>query len=276
MSRIKAMIALARPHNAAAATLSVAVGFSMTGARERPWLALAATAFTAAAGSVINDVYDVDIDRVNRPRRPIPAGAASLRLAVAEYVFFVAAALFVAVFLPDVARVWIFAWVLLLHFYSSRWKRMFLVGNVVVAAVGASGFLLGAAAGGDPAAGAIPAVFTFVFIVGREIVKDTDDIEGDRAAGARTFPVVSGRRAALTAALAIFIALCAAFPVPAYAGRYSLTYALIMLLSVVPMLVASIWIILRGRRLGLVGSLLKLGMFFGCAAFYFARTGSWR
>jgi geranylgeranylglycerol-phosphate geranylgeranyltransferase len=271
MRRIRGTIALMRPHNVAAAVLSVAVGFAMTGARDWPWLVLAATAFAAAAGNVINDIYDVEIDRVNRPKRPIPAGAASLRAAAVEYVFFVAAALFIAVFLAETARIWIFAWVILLHFYSARFKRMYLLGNAAVAAVGASGFLLGASAGGDAAMGAIPAAFTFVFIVGREIVKDTDDIEGDRAAGARTFPIVSGRRAALTAAIVVFIALCVAFPLPAYLGIYSLTYALIMLVSVVPMLAASVWIILRGRRLDLVGSLLKLGMFFGCVAFYFAR-----
>jgi geranylgeranylglycerol-phosphate geranylgeranyltransferase len=270
MRAIGGMIALLRPHNVAAAVLSVAVGFAMTGAAPWPWLMLAAAGCAAAAGNVINDICDVAIDRVNRPRRPIPAGAVSLRAAVAEYVALVAAALFIAVFLPDEVRAWIFAWVILLHFYSTRFKRMYLVGNAVVAAVAGSGFLLGAHAGGDVAAGAIPAAFTFAFVVGREIVKDTDDIEGDRASGARTFPIVSGARAALTAALVIFLALCFAFPLPAYVGIYTRTYAFIMLGSVVPLLVVSILMLLRGRRLGLVGSLLKVGMFFGCVAFYFA------
>lgn len=261
---------IVRLHNVAAAVLSVAVGFSMTGSHAWPWLVLAASAFAAAAGNVVNDIFDVEIDRVNRPRRPIPAGAVSVKAAVATYVVFVGAALYLAIFLPNVARVWIFAWVLLLHFYSTRFKRMYLVGNAVVALVAGSGFLLGAWAGGEVARGALPAAFTFVFVMGREIVKDTDDVEGDRAAGARTFPIVSGRAAALRVAIAIFIALCVAVPIPAYAGAYSLVYALVMLLSVVPILLVSIVLILRGRRLALVGSLLKLAMFFGCAAFYLA------
>jgi 4-hydroxybenzoate polyprenyltransferase len=139
--------------------------------------------------------------------------------------------------------------------------------------VAGSGFLLGSYVGGNVGTGAIPAAYTLFFVMGREIVKDTDDIEGDRQCSARTFPIVSGRRAALTAALAIFLALCIAFPVPAFVGIYGMAYALIMLLSVVPILLISIWIILKGRSLGAVSTLLKIGMFFGCVAFWFGPRG---
>ena len=80
---------------------------------------------------------------------------------------------------------------------------------------------------------------------------------------------VEGCRAALTTALVIFLALCISIPAPAFVGMYGMAYALIMLLSVVPILLISIWIILKGRSLGTVSMLLKIGMFFGCIAFYF-------
>jgi geranylgeranylglycerol-phosphate geranylgeranyltransferase len=150
---------------------------------------------------------------------------------------------------------------------------MYLAGNILVSAVAGSGFLLGAYAGGNVMTGATPAAFAFFFVMGREIVKDTDDIEGDRQCRARTFPIVSGRRAALTAALAIFLALCISIPAPAFVGMYGMAYALIMLLSVVPILLISIGIILKGRSLGVVSTLLKIGMFFGCIAFYFGPRG---
>jgi geranylgeranylglycerol-phosphate geranylgeranyltransferase len=147
---------------------------------------------------------------------------------------------------------------------------MYLAGNILVSAVAGSGFLLGAYAGGNVMTGATPAAFAFFFVMGREIVKDTDDIEGDRQCRARTFPIVSGRRAA---ALAIFLALCISIPAPAFVGMYGMAYALIMLLSVVPILLISIGIILKGRSLGVVSTLLKIGMFFGCIAFYFGPRG---
>ncbi len=269
MRKILSLIIVMRPHNVAAALLSVAVGFAMTGSTRWPWLVFAAAAFATAAGNTINDIYDVDIDRVNKPRRPLAAGALGTTAAIGLYAFFFAAAVFLMLFLPGEAAVWIGVWIVLLHIYSWRLKRMYLAGNVLVSAVAGSGFLLGAHIGGNVAAGAVPAAFTFFFVMGREIVKDTDDIEGDRICGARTFPIVSGRRAALTTALAIFLALCVAFPVPAFIGMYGRAYALIMMLSVVPILLVSIGIILGGRSLGVVSTLLKIGMFFGCIAFYF-------
>ncbi len=270
MQRILSLIIVMRPHNVAAAVLSVAVGFAMTGSTRWPWLVFAAAAFATAAGNTINDIYDVDIDRVNKPRRPLAAGDLSVNAAIGLYALFFAASVFLMLLLPGNAAIWIGVWVVLLHIYSWRLKRMYLAGNLLVSAVAGSGFLLGAYAGGNVMAGAAPAAFTFFFVMGREIVKDTDDIEGDRRCGARTFPIVSGRRAALTTALAIFLALCISIPVPSFVGMYGMTYALFMLLSVVPILLVSIGIILKGRSLGIVSTLLKIGMFFGCVAFYFA------
>jgi len=269
MRKLVSLIIVMRPHNVAAAVLSVAVGFAMTGSTHWPWLLLAAAACATAGGNTINDIYDVDIDRVNKPRRPVAAGTMSIKAACVLYIFFVAAAVFLAFFLPTDAAVWIGVWIVLLHIYSWRLKRVCLVGNLLVSVVAGSGFLLGAHAGGSLIAGVIPAAYTFVFNVGREIVKDVDDIEGDKACRARTFPIVSGRRSALTTALAIFLALCISLPVPSFLGYYRMAYGFIMLLTLVPILLISIRIILRGRSLGLVSSLLKFGMFFGCIAFYF-------
>jgi len=270
MRKTLSLIALLRPHNVAAAVLSVAVGFAMTGRGAWPWLIFAAAAFATAAGHTVNDIYDLDIDRVNKPKRPLPAGVLSVRAAWAQYFFLAAAAIFISLFLPRLAMVWVIAWVILLHLYSARLKRMYLAGNVLVAAVGASGFLLGAYAGGDIRTGVLPAAYTFLFIMGREIVKDAVDVEGDRACGAKTFPIISGVRPALVTAAAIFAALCIGFPLPTVLGIYSGMYGWIMLCTIVPMLLVSIWLVLRSRSLGLVSSLLKLGMFFGCVAFYFA------
>jgi geranylgeranylglycerol-phosphate geranylgeranyltransferase len=270
MRKVASLIVLLRPHNVAAAVLSVAVGFAMTGADRWPWLVLAAVAFATAAGHTVNDIYDLDIDRVNKPRRPLPSGKLSVRAAWAQYFVLAGGAVFISLFLPRLAMGWIIAWVVLLHLYSARLKRVFLAGNALVAAVGASGFLLGAYAGKSIGTGVLPAAYTFTFIMGREIVKDTADIQGDQSRGARTFPIVSGARPALVTAAAIFAALCITFPLPTELGVYGSVYGWIVLCTLVPMLLVSIWLVLRHRSLGIVSSLLKVGMFFGCAAFYFA------
>jgi 4-hydroxybenzoate polyprenyltransferase len=241
----------------------------MTGSGQWPWLVFAAAAFATAAGHTVNDIYDLAIDRVNRPRRPLVSGALSVRGAWIEYIVLVAGAVLVSIFLPRVAAVWIVAWVVLLHLYSAKLKRMFLAGNVLVALVAASGFLLGAYAGHDARAGFLPAAYTFLFVMGREIVKDAADLEGDKTFGATTFPIVSGTRPALVTAAAIFGCLCVTIPLPSELGIYRNLYALIMLCTLVPILIVSILFVLRNRSLGLVSSLLKVGMFLGCAAFFF-------
>jgi len=268
MRTLASVIAVLRPHNVAAAVLSVAVGFAMAGGGRWPWSLLAAAALATAAGHTVNDIYDLDIDRVNKPKRPLPAGALSLGAAWVQYFVLVVGTIAVALTLQRLAAVWVAAWIVLLHLYSARLKRMYLAGNVLVSAIGASGFLLGASAGGDIRAGFVPAAYTFFFIMGREIVKDTADIEGDRASGARTLPIVSGARPALLAAAAIFAALCVAFPLPAELGYYEAAYGWIMLSTLVPILLVSVWLVLGNRSLALVSSLLKLGMFLGCVAFY--------
>ena len=263
------LVIVVRPHNVAAALLSTGVGFSMATTGYWPWTLLAAVAIAAAAGNTINDIYDIDIDRINKPRRPLPSGAVSVRAVTARYAGLLVAAVGVRLSLPPTQAVWIAAWIVLLHCYSSFCKRFYIAGNLLVAAVSASGFLLGAYAGGSIEAGAVPAVFTFLFVMGREIVKDCDDIDGDRLAGAKTLPVLAGRCLSLRVAAAVFAALIVLFPLPSLHGVYRSGYAVVIVLSVMPILIVSLILSLRRRSLGLMSMLLKTGMFFGILAFYF-------
>ncbi len=270
MNKFLSLFLVIRPHNVSAAVLSTGVGFSIAGSTHWPWRLLASVAVATAAGNVVNDLYDIDIDRINKPRRPLPSGALTPRTVKVLYVVLLCALVLLIYYLPAVQAVWIITWAVLLHLYSSSLKRIFLVGNVLVSAVSASGFLLGAFVGGWMSAGVIPACFTFIFVMGRELVKDCEDLGGDSSCGARTLPVVSGERTALAAAVVIFSVLAVCFPLPYLLGLYGKGYGLIIMLSVVPILVVSIVLSLRVRYLGLVSTLLKLGMFFGIVAFYFA------
>ena len=90
----------------------------------------------------------------------------------------------------------------------------------------------------------------------------------------RTVPVVSGPGAALYASGAIFALLAAAIPVPWILGVYGNAYIYVMLLSVLPVLVVSCALCMRRKSPGLVSFLLKLGMFFGVAAFYLGSIGA--
>jgi 4-hydroxybenzoate polyprenyltransferase len=76
LSMLRAYLQLLRPANVATALADVLAGFAIAGLANRPalpWLLLA-TAALYAGGIVLNDVFDRDIDRVERPERPIPSG----------------------------------------------------------------------------------------------------------------------------------------------------------------------------------------------------------
>ncbi len=269
MHRLFDLVRLIRLHNVAAAVLSVAVGYSIAGGARAPWMLLTGVATATAAGYVINDIYDRDIDGINKPWRPFPSGSLSTLSGWILYAILTASTVALALNLPVLQGAWIAVWILLLHLYSVRLKRAYLTGNLLVSIVSASGFLLGACAGGKAAAGTIPAGFAFLFSMGREFVKDTDDIEGDRWGGARTVPIVSGEQRALRISALLFVLLTLSFPLPWIAGIYGNLYALVMTCTVVPILVVSAWFSWRARHLGLVSGLLKLGMFCGMIAFYF-------
>ena len=253
----------------AAAVLSVAVGNTMAGGGGLPAWLLLTTALVTAAGNVINDWFDRDIDSINKPGRPIPSGGVTPRAALVLYSVLLAAMAACLTRLSAPQALWAGAWAVLLHLYSWKAKRIFLAGNLLVSAVVSSAFLLGAFAAGDITAGVVPAIFTFFFVMSRELVKDTEDIEGDRLCGARTVPVLSGPDRALSAAAAILVLLAVAIPLLYMKGLYGKAYLVTMLISVLPVLVVSCVLCLRRKSPSVVSLLLKLGMFFGVAAFYF-------
>jgi geranylgeranylglycerol-phosphate geranylgeranyltransferase len=273
MQRLFNLVLLIRPHNVAAAVLSVAVGYGIASGGMAPWSLLAGVATATAGGNVINDIQDRDIDRINKPWRPFPSGSLSPGSGWVLYAVLVVLTVLIIIRLPILHAAWIASWIILLHLYSTQLKRIYLAGNILVSIVSASGFLLGASAGGTASAGVIPAGFTFFFVMGREFVKDTDDIEGDRAYGARTVPIVSGEEKALRISALVFTLLALSFPLPWIAGIYGTLYALIIVCTVVPILLVSAWFSWRGRSLGRVSGLLKLGMFCGMLAFYFGPRG---
>jgi geranylgeranylglycerol-phosphate geranylgeranyltransferase len=143
-----------------------------------------------AAGNVINDFFDSEIDTINRPDRPIPSGAVSREAARGFAVTLFLAGILVSFFTNSLCfGIAIFNSILLIA-YAAKLKSTPLIGNIVVAYLSASIFLFGGALNGlDGLVRIIPiAAITFFAILSRELLKDAEDVEGDRAGGADTVP----------------------------------------------------------------------------------------
>jgi len=219
-------------------------------------------------GNSLNDLCDLEEDRRNRPSRPIPSGRTRPMTAGIWAGVLFASGLSVALPLGRPFLVALSA-VGLLVLYDVLLKRLPLVGNLAVALLGGTAFLYGGMAVGRIEGALVPAVLAFLLHLGRELIKDAEDVEGDREAGARTLAVVHGRNSSLRWASGTLLLTAVLAPLPFLLGMYSWPYVVVVLLGVDPVLAYVVYILLGypdGRTLGRLSRILKANMLLGLAA----------
>jgi 4-hydroxybenzoate polyprenyltransferase len=170
--------------------------------------------FIAAGGYVINDYFDVPIDQYNKPNKMIVTKHISEDHAFYLYLVLSAlgiiAALIVAISIGRFTLIFyqIFP-VVVLWIYAQSFKKVFLVGNIMVAFL--SGLVIIVPAmyeinlkeigirvenalfiNGLLRISIAYSLFAFLSTLIREIIKDIEDIEGDKRCGAQTIPIRLG------------------------------------------------------------------------------------
>ncbi len=269
----RGLISLMRPVNAAVSFLAIlSVGVMASGEIHTDatmLLAAFAGMLIGSAGNIINDVFDVNIDRVNKPQRAIASGTVSRRAAAVWASVCGFTGIILSIPLGTAALSIAAGSVLLLYAYSARLKRVPLLGNVVVGAVTGMAFIYGGFAAEAPLIGVVPAAFAFLMNVGREILKDIEDMPGDNSSGHLTFPLMYGERTARLLASAVFIAVVAASLHPWTLRQYSASYLPLVLVVDVLILtsLAAVWRGLDQHTVKHASALLKWGMLAGILAF---------
>ena len=260
-----ALVALVRWPNALIASAAVVLGAAWV-RPDRAWsreltLAVVAAWLVTAAVNALNDASDVEIDRVAHPERPLPREELSRGTAFRFGIGACVLALGVAQALPAQPAMIVRAALLAAIAYAFSLNATLLLGNVVVAIVASLPFLLGGAVVGD-AGGALPLFLVAVPLhFARELVKDVEDVPGDR--GHRdTVALRWGARAAYGLALAAVAgyAALASFLFAPSGGR---------LLALLPSVLLAAWAIVKAPRRAAL--LLKLAMLLGMAALPFLR-----
>jgi geranylgeranylglycerol-phosphate geranylgeranyltransferase len=225
---IIALVELTRPLNGLIIFVSVILAALLAGARqenlELVFLAALTAMLIGAGGYAINDYYDVHIDAINRPDRPLPRLAISLRAAYALWLVTTAAGLLLSLTLPWHASVLAALVAILLFWYSFRLKRMTLLRNISIASLTALVFVYGASLVGNIRQAAYPALFAFLTNFMREVSKDVEDLEGDQREGVFTIPSRYGvsrahRIIVVLAALLILLSF-----LPYLTGLYNAAY----------------------------------------------------
>jgi 4-hydroxybenzoate polyprenyltransferase len=176
------------------------------------WLAIASITI-AAAGYIINDYFDLNIDQINKPQKNVFAKFIHRRWAIIWHFLLSTFGIFATLMATGFEKWYlvlanIFC-VSLLWFYSTSFKRQLLIGNVVISLLTAWSVLIlffdftsprDAIMGNSPATtkffrvSFLYAGFAFISSLVREAIKDMEDMEGDEKYGCRTLPIVAGIR----------------------------------------------------------------------------------
>jgi len=220
---------LLRPKNAVMAVIGTLVGWCSAGGGldAGALLCVLTPSLVLMGGNAINDYFDVEIDRVNRPHRPIPSGLVSRREALVAYLFLSAAGVAIAyAFGPLPVGIALFfsaSW----YAYGARIKATGLPGNALVSLGVAFTMIYGALCYGPlPPKVLSYSLVAFSVNLVREIVKCVEDLPGDSRVGLKTLPIRVGLPGTRLLLSALFLISGCVALAPIFLGLASLPYSI--------------------------------------------------
>ncbi len=256
-----------------------------------------ASLLIAAAGYIINDYFDLNIDQVNRPGKVVVNLIINRRWVIFWHMFLSLLGFFFTGLALPLTEYWHLVLanlvsIILLWFYSTNFKKQLLIGNIVISLLTAWVILIVYFSKYPLHISKLLAIdrneirlfrftvlyacFAFVISLIREVIKDMEDVEGDRKYGCRTMPIIWGMNASKVFVAVWLIVLVAAliilqlYAVP-FGWWYSIAYC--VLLIIVPLL----WILMKlfransPKEFHVLSIAVKLVMFTGILSMIFFR-----
>jgi 4-hydroxybenzoate polyprenyltransferase len=258
------------------------------------WIVMASVCI-AAAGYIINDYFDLNIDQINKPQKNVFSRIINRRWAIIWHLLLSIAGIAATYFAVGLHKWYLIiantGCVMLLWLYSTSFKRQLLVGNIVISLLTAWTVLIlfflfteprQAFVGSDEhitklfRTAFLYAGFAFVSSLIREAIKDMEDMEGDARYGCRTLPIVAGIRATKIYVTIWAVVLLAALAVlQVYVMQFRWWYAILycVLFVILPL----IYLLLKlskartSKEFGTLSSLSKLIMLSGILSMVFFR-----
>lgn len=280
MLKLRAYLNILRPSNLGLFFLAVWLGAWLVAGWQAMLslngiLAALSGTLIGGAGNVINDVYDIDIDRINKPHRPLVSGKLTVKEAVGFWLTLSAAGTGIGFWISALNGGIALGSTLLLYAYSRWFKRRAFTGNVMVSSVASLGLVYGALPAGELSGMWFPVAFSFLFNLGREILKDLEDTEGDRAGGAETIPILIGDKNTLALVSAIYASMMALSAVPFWTGVYGQWYLASVMLTtnaIVLYVLVRAWQLHTKDNLYKLNTLLKVAMLTGIFSIALAKV----
>jgi geranylgeranylglycerol-phosphate geranylgeranyltransferase len=286
---IKDAIEILRPVNCLMGSLTVFIGLLNTRIGILPEkfvvniiLGILAYIFIAGSGMVINDIYDMEIDLINRPQRPIPRGSITIPQAKLLFVIYLILGLTASVFnsilnMLGLSNIIIAALFGLIGWVYAKWgKKSGFLGNIIVSISFSIGLIYGAILNSSIIPIYIYYFFftSFFLLLSREVIKGCEDIEGDKHLGVKTLAIKIGIKKSKYISMffaifaIIFFILTFYTPIinptlfffPMIFGLVDVGYVIILMLKKEPI----------KRDFKRISLFLKIGAFLGLITFLFA------
>ncbi|MCP4415706.1 MAG: UbiA family prenyltransferase [Chloroflexi bacterium] len=248
-NELKGLYKISRPLTTLSGGLAVLLGgyVAGTGAWDKVVLAVLATWFISAAANAWNDYQDIEIDIINQPKRPLPAGLVSPRSALVFSLLMTVVSIILAAFINVTAFVVAFASAAMLYLYSWRLKSTVLMGNAIIASISAVSAIFGGIAAGNPRPSFWLALIIASAIMGREVLKTLADYEGDLRQHCRTVATVWGRRPARIVFYILGAGTLVVMMIPYLLNIYRPIYAVVVTFGVYPVLFYVLFRVTRER-----------------------------
>jgi len=287
--KFKDAIEIARPINCLMGALTVVIGLLNT-RLDVPLekftvniiLGVLTYIFLAASTNIINDIYDIEIDKINRPERPIPRGSISLKQAKELFFLYLIIAIILSLLNTLIISLTLVNLILVSFFgfigwvYAKWGKRSGFLGNIIVGISYSIGLVYGGYLNGP----IIPPYILYFFLtafsllVAREIVKGCEDIEGDKNQGVKTLAIKIGIKASRNISVLFALFAILFFILPVFTSILNkflfIIFMVIGLIEVGYVVVLMLTLDLNKEDLKKISLLLKIGMFLGLIAFFFA------
>ena len=237
----------------------------------------------AAGGFVINDIYDIEIDKINQPHRILPSGKISLKTAklysTGLFIFGVVLSILVLSFKPIGFNLGLFPpffvifGIASLFLYASYLKKLGVIGNLLITGLSGIPFIVGGLFIGDLTRTVFPILLVISVMYSREIIKDVEDIKGDIEASdfMLSLPAIIGVKNTVNIGK-IFMFLTIIFTALPFIGNtfsYFKSWAVVVMAMVLDITMIYSIIILNGTEDNLIATskkvkvYLKIGILLG-------------
>ena len=235
--KIKGLIKLLRPELPFAAGVSVILGeiiaFGNLPSFSELTLGFMWGFFLSGSAMILNDYFDIEVDKVNAPNRPLPSGLISSGTAIVFTIVISLLGLLVSFFINRMAVLLYITFWIIGFLYNWKFKEKVLLGNIFVSFSVAITIILGGIVVGNPwnIATLIFSMMLFVFNLGEEIAADAMDIEGDKKRNIKSIAILVGRKKALYISFSLFITFIVLSFLPVLIGIFGGSYLIIISLT---------------------------------------------